>query len=69
MRRVVTGHSTDGKAIFTSDTEVNPVSLGPGWDLFPLWGAREIPVFPNNGAVPDMSRIRPDWHGPGSYLF
>jgi hypothetical protein len=40
VRRVVTGHDRNGKAVFASDQEVDPltVALLPGWDLHRLWG-------------------------------
>jgi hypothetical protein len=69
MRRVVTGQSINGKAIFASDTEVNPISIGPGWELFSIWEGQGTPQFPNDGLVPDVSGIRPDFHKPGSYVF
>jgi mannose-6-phosphate isomerase-like protein (cupin superfamily) len=69
MRRVVTGHISEGKATITSDMEVNPITIGPGWELFSLWGAQGTTEFPNDGSVPDVSGIRPDFHKPGSYVF
>ena len=48
MRRVVTGHTPDGKAIIASDTEVDP--LAPGFGMYVLWGADETPTFPDNGS-------------------
>jgi mannose-6-phosphate isomerase-like protein (cupin superfamily) len=52
IRRVVTGHTTDGKATVASDTEVDPITIGmlPGAEFYRLWGADEAPTFPDAGA-------------------
>ena len=52
MRRVVTGHTSDGRATIASDTEVDAVTvaLAPGTEFFRLWGADETPVFPDDGS-------------------
>ena len=40
VRRVVTGHDRNGKAVFASDQEVDPLALAlmPGWEFHRLWG-------------------------------
>ena len=48
MRRVVTGHTQDGKATVASDTEVDPILPSLGINL--LWGADEAPIFPDGGS-------------------
>jgi mannose-6-phosphate isomerase-like protein (cupin superfamily) len=52
IRRVVTGHTADGKATVASDTEVDPITIGmlPGAEFYRLWGADEAPTFPDAGA-------------------
>jgi len=52
VRRVVTGHSADGKAKLASDTEVDAltVSLLPGMEFHRLWGADAAPTFPDDGS-------------------
>jgi hypothetical protein len=52
IRRVVTGHTPDGKATVASDTEVAPitVALAPGMEFYRLWGADETPTFPDDGS-------------------
>ncbi len=52
IRRVVTGHAPDGKAIVASDTEVEgiTVALQPGMEHHRLWGADEILTFPDDGS-------------------
>ena len=42
VRRVVTGHNAEGKAIFASDEIIEPVTLEmlPGAEWFTLWGWR-----------------------------
>ena len=49
VRRVVTGHDGDGKAVFVSDTTVAPVTLAllPGSEFHQLWGADTAPQFPD----------------------
>jgi len=51
VRRVVTGHDRNGKAVFASDQEVDPLTLAlmPGWEFRPLWGADQAPTFPDDG--------------------
>ena len=50
VRRVVTGHTRDGKATIASDTKVEgtTVSLIPGWEFHRLWGADQTVTFPRN---------------------
>jgi mannose-6-phosphate isomerase-like protein (cupin superfamily) len=62
MRRVATGHTPDGKAIFASDTEVDSVTVPTpsGSELFRayiIWEANETPVFPDDGS-PQALRTR-----------
>jgi hypothetical protein len=54
VRRVVTGHSPDGKAIVVSDTAVEGIApaLTPGAEFHRLWGADEAPSFPDDGTPP-----------------
>src|SRR4029079_2391691 len=49
VRRVVTGHDANGKAIVASDTEVDGFRpmLNPGSEFHTLWGADEAPRFPD----------------------
>ena len=52
VRRVVTGHSPEGKAVVASDTEVEAIAspLMPGTTFHRLWGADEPPRFPDDGS-------------------
>jgi mannose-6-phosphate isomerase-like protein (cupin superfamily) len=54
VRRVVTGHDADGKAVFVSDEAVAPITVGllPGNEFHRLWGADEAPHFPDDGSPP-----------------
>jgi hypothetical protein len=54
VRRVVTGHDASGKAVFASDTAVEPtvVALMPGSEFHQLWGADAAPRFPDDGSRP-----------------
>jgi mannose-6-phosphate isomerase-like protein (cupin superfamily) len=49
---VVTGHDRNGKAVFASDQEVEPLTaaLIPGSEHHRLWGADQAPTFPGDGS-------------------
>ena len=68
VRRVVTGHDADGKAVIASDTEVDGFrpSLTPGSEFHRLWGGDEPPSFPDHGV-----RARHDQYFPpiGGFRF
>jgi mannose-6-phosphate isomerase-like protein (cupin superfamily) len=49
VRRVVTGHDGNGKAVFASDEMVEEVPTA--W-FHRIWAADEVPTYPNSGAVP-----------------
>jgi mannose-6-phosphate isomerase-like protein (cupin superfamily) len=52
IRRVVTGHTPDGKATVASDTDVDAITIGllPGAEFYRLWGADDTLTFPDAGA-------------------
>jgi hypothetical protein len=52
VRRVVTGHTRDGKATVVSATEVDAITLDllGGAEFHRLWGADEAPTFPDDGS-------------------
>lgn len=50
-RRVVTGHSDDGKSVIISDSIVDGISLGGGKNFVQLWGNDATPVHPDNGLI------------------
>ena len=54
IRRVVTGHDADGKAIVVDDELVGPVVLDawPGSEFHQLWGADSTRTFPDDGSRP-----------------
>lgn len=58
IRRVVTGHASDGSAVVASDADVPPTAsaLMPGYRFDLLWSIETTPVFPDDG--------RPGPHGP-----
>ena len=68
VRRVVTGHDSDGKAVFASDEEVDPVTtaLMPGTEFHRLWGGDEAPRYPDDGSQPDFTTYFP---AVGGYRF
>jgi mannose-6-phosphate isomerase-like protein (cupin superfamily) len=61
IRRVVTGHDGDGRAVFVSDEEVAPVTLAllPGSEFHQIWGADETLSFPDDGARPAAPQYFP----------
>lgn len=61
VRRVVTGHTSDGKATVASDTLVDAITLGllPGVEFCRLWGADEAPTFPDAGSPPSAPAYFP----------
>jgi len=65
IRRVVTGHDADGKAVFASDEVVEPITVPilPGSEFFRLWGADETPRFPDDGSPPSNPQYFPDVGG------
>ena len=52
VRRVVTGHDRNGKAVFASDGLVDPltVTFRPDREYHRLWGADQAPTFPDDGS-------------------
>jgi len=54
VRRVVTGHSPAGKAVFASDEAVEPIVLEKlqGNEFHRLWGGDAVSVFPDDGSRP-----------------
>ena len=54
IRRVVTGHDSAGKAVFSSDEMVAPAEpmLMPGAAFHRLWGSDTAPNFPDDGSQP-----------------
>ena len=68
VRRVVTGHDRNGKAVFTSDQEVDSLipALTPGLAHHRLWGADQAPTFPDDGSP----TAQPSYFPPvGGYRF
>ena len=68
IRRVVTGHTADGKATVASDSNVDALTIGmlPGAEFYRLWGADEAPTFPDAGS----SRPAPAYFPPvGGFRF
>jgi mannose-6-phosphate isomerase-like protein (cupin superfamily) len=65
IRRVATGHTSDGKATVASDKEIDgiTVSMLPGTEFHQLWGADEVPTFPDDGSPPPFSNYFPSVGG------
>jgi len=54
VRRVVTGQNADGKSVFVSDEEVDPVTLAllPGFEFHRIWASDAAPALPTDGQEP-----------------
>jgi mannose-6-phosphate isomerase-like protein (cupin superfamily) len=65
VRRVVTGHDREGKAVFTGDEQVEPITLAilPGMDFHRLWGANSPRSFPDDGSRPEAPEYFPPLGG------
>src|ERR1700728_1265261 len=61
VRRVVTGHDDEGKAVIVSDEMVAPGTLAllPGNEFHFLWGADATVAFPDDGSRPEGERYFP----------
>jgi mannose-6-phosphate isomerase-like protein (cupin superfamily) len=61
VRRVVTGHSADGKAVFASDDRVavSPLGAGTAGGIHQLWGGDEPPRYPDDGSPPSRATFFP----------
>jgi len=65
VRRVVTGHDADGKAVFVSDERVEPFvpMLSPNSSFHMLWGFDTVPHLPDDGSPPARSGYFPPQGG------
>jgi mannose-6-phosphate isomerase-like protein (cupin superfamily) len=60
MRRVVTGHTPDGKSVVVSDTELDVISISQVFlEFYKIWSADEVPTFPNDGSSPPYTTYFP----------
>ncbi|MFM7534938.1 MAG: cupin domain-containing protein [Acidimicrobiales bacterium] len=68
VRRVVTGHSADGKAIIASDERVAPLVLAmlPGAEFHRLWGSDAPVEVPGGGSAALSMSYFP---APGGFRF
>lgn len=65
VRRVVTGHDANGKAVFASDEQVEGLTMSmlPGSEFHRLWGGDEPPSFPDDGSPRPQPRYFPPLGG------
>ncbi len=60
VRRIVTGHTPEGKAIVVSDEAVPPILIGDGGSAATLlWARDDLAQFPDDGSQPMMSAAFP----------
>lgn len=66
VRRVVTGHTPEGKAIIASDTEVDANPIGAlGSSTTVVWGRDDVAAFPDDGSQPARETVFPPPGGCG----
>ena len=58
VRRVVTGHTPEGKSTVASDTEVDGITMLRS-EHHRLWGADEVLTFPDDGSPPPFTNYFP----------
>jgi mannose-6-phosphate isomerase-like protein (cupin superfamily) len=58
-RRVVTGHDSNGKAVFVGDEVVEPIRSALGNAFLQLWGADAPATFPDDGSQPSWTSYFP----------
>ena len=63
FRRVVTGHTSDGKATVVSDEIVEKIDFSSGMGIHKFWGSDEILSFPDNGEQPIAKAFFPPVNG------
>jgi len=64
VRRLVTGHDANSKAVFVSDEEVSPRAVpGINFEFLRLWGGDTRPAFPDAGAEPAYQTYFPPESG------
>lgn len=61
IRRVVTGHNSDGRAVFASDDVVDPIKLDllPDTEFYRMWGGDNLSQFPDAGDAPSAVQYFP----------
>jgi mannose-6-phosphate isomerase-like protein (cupin superfamily) len=65
---VVTGQTPDGKSVFVSDEQVDPITLAllPGYEFHRVWASDEAPMLPTGGQMPSAPAYFPP---PAGYRF
>ena len=58
IRRVITGHDHNGKAVILADEEVASISAG-GFSYDPMWASDVAAVVPNDGSIPSHPTFFP----------
>jgi len=67
VRRVVTGHTEDGKSVVIDDVQVEGIApIVPGAEFHWLWAQDEVPMLPLEGILPPPDDFFP---GPGGFRF
>jgi mannose-6-phosphate isomerase-like protein (cupin superfamily) len=65
VRRVVTGQTAEGKSVFVSDTEVDPIEIAilPGTAFHRIWGSDVARALPTDGTKPEAPQYFPEADG------
>ena len=65
MRRVVTGRTDNGRSVFVSDEQIEPIrlSLMPGLEFARVWGDDDTTSLPADGTPPAAPAFFPPERG------
>ncbi|WP_194924867.1 cupin domain-containing protein [Catenulispora pinisilvae] len=65
VRRVVTGHDSEGRSRVVDDQNMEPITsaLTPGFAAYRLWGRDESPTFPDDGSPSGVETYFPSREG------
>jgi len=65
IRRVITGHDVDGRAVVVDDGPVEPVTLSilPGFETIELWHTDDTPAMPDQLGSPGVDHYFPPMGG------
>jgi len=64
VRRLVTGHNNDSKAVFASDEVIAPLVVpGINLEFLRLWGGDKLSTFPDDGVEPEYRTYFPPQSG------
>jgi hypothetical protein len=69
VRRVVTGHCSDGRSTIVSDATLKRIELPGVGDLYRVWSADAPAVYPDAGQDPEVAGMLPPIAGIRIFVF